>query len=138
MQETNDMEIKTQTRANPSQPLANPGPCWTSAWELGFASEGRGPSSRKEEAPLGHSLVERERRRIIGGLQIQTQKLPKQVPAEFSVKPPCSVYGEFRGGGGGVGSASLLTILKKNTAQWESAGRWHGHPQSVGLGSCCR
>ena len=34
-------------------------------------------------------------RRIIGGLQIQTQKLPKQVPAEFSVKPPFSVYGEF-------------------------------------------
>ena len=61
VQETNDMEIKTQTRANHSQPLANTGPCWTSAWELGFAGEGRGPSSGKEEAPLGHSLVERER-----------------------------------------------------------------------------
>ena len=42
VQETNDMEIKTQTRANHSQPLANTGPCWTSAWELGFAGEGAG------------------------------------------------------------------------------------------------
>ena len=95
VQETNDMEIKTQTRANHSQPLANPGPCWTSAWELGFAGEGQVRPPGRRRRPLGILWWREKGRRRIGGLQLQTQKLPKQVPAEFSVKPPLSVYGEF-------------------------------------------
>ena len=56
----------------------------------------------EDSASLGVSERDWEDRTALGtlagtGLRSQTHKLPKQVPAEFSMKPPFSVYGEFGG-----------------------------------------